>query len=187
MKMGPKRTQLNINIDPELLLKLKSEAIKNGQTLTKYVTDQLANHQHKKDSDYLLEQRLLKIEQKLGLVKSSTIKQNEDIGVIFTDEGAKLYGEIAKEIFDSHIQSKGLSLSSALKDLARHLNNYKHSDPELVFQILLGNHVLTGLEMTKAYRKGSCGMRTALCDWTNDNLEPLNEAFLNAVITKNLK
>ena len=40
--------------------------------------------------------------------------------------------------------------------------------------------------MTDAYRNGSCGMRSALSEWTNSSLEPLNEAFLNAVDAKNL-
>tara|TARA_B100000579_G_scaffold424868_1_gene429845 strand:- start:758 stop:883 length:126 start_codon:yes stop_codon:yes gene_type:complete len=40
--------------------------------------------------------------------------------------------------------------------------------------------------MTDAYRSGACGMRSALSEWTNSSLEPLNEAFLNAVDIKNL-
>ena len=39
--MPRERTQLNINIDPALLLKLKSEAIKQGKTLTDFVVEQL--------------------------------------------------------------------------------------------------------------------------------------------------
>ena len=74
-----------------------------------------------------------------------------------------------------------------MQELAANLEKLPHSSPELVFQILLGNHDLTGLEMTNAYRYGACAMRTALVDWSNDPLEDLNEAFLNAVITKSLK
>ncbi len=58
--------------------------------------------------------------------------------------------------------------------------------PELVFKLLSGDHDLTGIEMTDAYRNGSCGMRSALSEWTNSSLEPLNEAFLNAVDSGNL-
>ena len=74
-----------------------------------------------------------------------------------------------------------------MKELAVKLAKLPHSSPELVFQILLGNHDLKGIEMTNAYRHGSCAMRTALVEWSNDSLEDLNEAFLNAVITKSLK
>ena len=56
------RTQLNINIDPKLLLELKSAAIKNGKTLTEYVTEQLKNTPAKHPETSPLEARLSKIE-----------------------------------------------------------------------------------------------------------------------------
>tara|TARA_B100000945_G_C20238066_1_gene528564 strand:- start:193 stop:366 length:174 start_codon:yes stop_codon:yes gene_type:complete len=56
----------------------------------------------------------------------------------------------------------------------------------MVFDILLGNHELKGIEMTVAYRNGSFGIRSALSEWTKSSLEPLNEAFLKAVEAKNL-
>ena len=185
--MAKERTQLNINIQPELLLLLKSEAIKEGKTLTRYVIDKL-NNSEVEPSKYIdsLESRLLKLEQHLDLDKIGSKKKNQ-LGTIFTDEGARKYGEVAKELFELAAKKKGLSIDNALKELALFLNQHSHSDPELVFQLLLGTHALTGVEMTKAYRLGSCAMRTALCDWAEDTLEELNEAFLNAVITKSLK
>ncbi|WP_320667016.1 hypothetical protein [Prochlorococcus sp. MIT 1307] len=183
--MAKGRTQLNINIEPELLLKLKKQAIQEGKTLTQYVTEKLDNN-HKLDNDALLEERLIKIEESLGLKKSAaTLKQN--IGVIFTDHGAKKYGEVAKEEFEYHCKEKGLTIEKALQELSLVLKKLPHASPELVFTILLGTHSLTAQEMTQAYRHGSCAMRTALVLWSNDPLEKLNHAFLNAVITKSLK
>ena len=104
---------------------------------------------------------------------------------IFSNSGAKRYGEVAKELFDFHRKKKGLSRKDAFTELGTCLANYD-SQPELVFELLSGNHELTGLEMTDAYRNGSCGMRSALSEWTNSSLEPLNEAFLNAVNAENL-
>ena len=69
--MTRERTQLNINIDPELLLELKSNAMKAGKTLTQYVTEQLKKGSHSRDTD-LLEERLLKIEEHLALNSNST-------------------------------------------------------------------------------------------------------------------
>ena len=184
MKMARERTQLNINIDPNLLLQLKSEAIKNGQTLAQYVTQQL-EVAPKIEQESVLEQRLSRIEEKLGLNKSSTV-QKEDIGVIFTDEGAKNYGDVAKAAFDSQIKKKGVTVEEGLKEILGELHILPNSHPELIFAILLGKHELTGAEMTSAYRHGSCAMRTALVSWCNDPLEELNDAFLNAVISKNL-
>ena len=99
------------------------------------------------------------------------------------------YGErkkLQQILFELHLNKKGISMEDGLQELATHLQKLPNSSPELVFQILLGHHDLTGLEMTKAYRHGSCAMRTALVEWSNDNLEDLNKAFLDAVITKSL-
>ncbi len=183
--MARDRTQLNINIDPELLLKLKAQAIKNGQTLTTFVIEQLTNASELQSNNDQLEKRLLKIEKLLNLDNNPS-KDKKTIGTIFTDTGAKKYGEVAKELFDNHRKKRKIDVHFALQELAYHLKQYPHSNPELVFQILLGNHVLTGSEMTLAYKTGSCAMRSALNDWTNSPLEELNDAFLDAVITKSL-
>ena len=184
-EMHKKKTQLSIKIDPELLLRIKTEAIKNGVTLTEFVTKKLGDINSVSKND-LLEQRLAKIEQHLNLDKNSSDPE-EATGTIFSDVGATNYGYIAKKLFNSFLIKKGLSKENGLKELAVILAKIPYSYPELIFQILLGNHDLTGLEMTEAYKMGSCAMRTALSDWTNDSLEPLNEAFLSAVITKSLK
>jgi len=186
---GQDKTQLNIKIDPELLLRLKSEAIKSGKTLTAFVNELLLQGSIKGSSEIdRLEQRLLKVEKQLNLKDNLSSGKEEDLNQsksIFSNKGAKIYGEIAKELFEKHRKEKKLSLEDALVELSTCLGNYE-SQPELVCELLLGNHVLTGLEMTDAYRNGSCGMRSALSEWTNSSLEPLNEAFLNAVEVKNL-
>ncbi len=151
--MAQERTQLNINIDPELLVKLKSAAIKEGKTLTAFVTEKLSNIQSVSESE-ALEKRLARIERYLHLEKDLTSQKNI-IGTIFTDQGAKKYGEVAKRLFELHLKKKGISREDGLKELAVELAKLPYSSPELVFQIILGNHDLTGVEMTKAYRHGS--------------------------------
>ncbi len=183
--MARERTQLNINIDPALLMKLKAEAIRQGKTLTDFVVQQL-EETPSSPNESNLEQRLLRVEKFLKLDNGDSTENNEGIGTIFTDVGAKEYGNVAKAEFEAFAKKKQLKFQDALKELANHLKNYPHSNPELVFQILLGTHELTGLEMTMAYRSGSCAMRSALNDWTKRPLEKLNIAFLNAVKTKNL-
>ncbi len=182
--MSNGRTQLNINIDPKLLLRLKSEAIKNGKTLTQYVTDQLKGVPQS-SSPSSLEERLSSLE-KVIFHDNQKSELKKTRGSIFTDKGAAEYGRVAKAEFDSFRKKKGLTTNAALMELDQHLKNYPHSNPELIFQILLGTHDLTGFEMTNAYRHGSCAMRSALNDWTKDSLEKLNQAFLQAVVTKDL-
>ena len=183
--MPRERTQLNINIDPALLLKLKSEAIKQGKTLTDFVVEQLKDSATT-ESDDNLEQRLLRLEALLG-IDHKLPDEDKKIGTIFTEKGAKQYGEVAKQEFESIIRKRGIPLEVGLGEVSKCLQKYPYGNPELVFQILLGNHILTGNEMTIAYRYGSCAMRSALFDWTKDPLEALNDAFLNAVITKSLR
>ena len=185
--MVNKKSQLNIQIDPNLLIALKSDAIKSGKTLTAYVTERLVQSDGEVKDD-ILEQRLLRIEEQLDLLKkytSDTEHKENVVTSIFSDDGAKKYGEVARELFNSHRKEKKLSFKDAFEELEKCLDNY-NSQPELVFDLLSGRHDLTGLEMTIAYKKGSCSMRNALNDWTKSRLEPLNEAFLNAVQIENL-
>mgnify|MGYP001194764185 CR=1 FL=1 len=182
--MARERTQLNINIDPKLLLRIKSEAIKNGVTLTEFITKKLEEIESTSKNN-ILEERLSRIEQHLNLDKTSSNKEPIK-GTIFTDAGAKNYGNVARRLFNFHLQKKALSKEDGFQELALHLAKLPYGSPELAYALLLCNHDLTGSEMTKAYRHGACAMRTALVEWSNDPLEDLNEAFLNAVITKRL-
>ncbi len=179
------RTQLNINIDPQLLVELKSEAIKSGKTLTDFVVEKLRESSDKKIESNL-EERLSRIEGYLKFNKNPP-ETSKTIGTIFTDQGAKEYGDVAKREFEFYAKKKGLNTEEALNELSAYLAKYPNAQPELVFNILLGTHQLTGLEMTIAYRNGSCAMRSALNDWTEDPLENLNKAFLNAVKSSVLK
>lgn len=57
------KSQLNIKIDPQLLLKVKAKAIKSGKTLTAFVSELLERSSIQATSDIdILEQRLLRIE-----------------------------------------------------------------------------------------------------------------------------
>ncbi|WP_269606353.1 hypothetical protein [Prochlorococcus marinus] len=183
------KSQLNIKIDPQLLLELKAKAIKSGKTLTAFVTELLKQGSIQASSDIdILEQRLLRIEELLNLkdnFHSDKEENSTQSNAIFSNSGAKKYGEVARELFDLYRIEKKISLKDAFAELTTCLANYE-SQPELVFAILSGNHELTGAEMTDAYRNGSCGMRSALSEWTKSSLEPLNEAFLNAVEVRNL-
>ena len=186
--MEKKKSQLNIQIDPNLLIALKAEAIKSGKTLTAFVTERLKQSPAEVRED-ILEQRLLRIEKQLDSLNDVTRKMQEMINLqksIFSDSGAKKYGEVAREMFELHRKKKKLSFEDAFKEISECLANYK-GQPGLVHGIFVGEHILTGSEMTEAYRNGFCGMRSALNDWTESTLEPLNQAFLNAVTVENLE
>ena len=185
--MANENSQLNVQIDPQLLIALKIEAINSGKTLSAFVTERLTQS-HQDVNGEILEERLQRIEKQLDLLNNFKRDVENKINInrsIFSDKGAKKYGEVAREIFELNQKKTKLSFDEAFGELSRSLAKYQ-SYPELVLSILSGKHHLTGLEMTNAYRNGSCGMRNALHDWTNSSLEKLNEAFLNAVMVENL-
>ena len=62
------RSQLNIKIDPLLLAQVKSEAIKQGVTVTEFVTSALTKALNG-DGAGTVEERLRRLEQHLGLDK----------------------------------------------------------------------------------------------------------------------
>ena len=71
-----KKSKLNVNIDPALLLSLQSEAIKEGKTLTEFVTEKLKQSPIETSRDlHSLEARILTIEKLLGLDKKPLKKK----------------------------------------------------------------------------------------------------------------
>ena len=58
------RSQLNFNISPDLLKRIKMHARKQGLTITEYVTDTMENFLDGNE-DLTLEERMKKLEKKL--------------------------------------------------------------------------------------------------------------------------
>ena len=63
------RTQLNINIDPELMQKLKKAAISSGKTTTEFVSESIINHLKKYSPNDTLDNRFLLLEERLSAVE----------------------------------------------------------------------------------------------------------------------
>ena len=59
------RSQLNINISPDLLKRIKKHATKQGLTVTEYVTNTLSTVLEG-DEDITLDQRMKRLENKVG-------------------------------------------------------------------------------------------------------------------------
>ena len=71
------RSQLNINIQSELLEKLKVASIKSGKTITEYVSESITNQIENSFPDNL-DSRLLLIEERLGLIDDKYRSSSED-------------------------------------------------------------------------------------------------------------
>ncbi len=177
----------NIRIEPDLLIALKLEAIKNGISLSSLINEKLKQF-HIETKNEILEQKLLSIEKRLNSLSNFKLEienKANNTSSIFSDTGAKKYGKAAKNFFDITRDKMNLTFHQAFDELSKILSKYE-GQPELVRALLSGEHILTGLEMTEAYRKGSCAMRRALNEWSNCSSEELNKAFLDAVIIEKL-
>ena len=67
-----KRTQLNINIDPNLLKEIKTSARKEGKSLVEYVNDLFIKHLNNDASDDV-EIRLSNHENRLKLIEENIV------------------------------------------------------------------------------------------------------------------
>ena len=131
----------------------------------------------------ILEKKLLSIEERLNSLSNFKLEienKANNTSSIFSDTGAKKYGEAAKNFFDMYRDKMKLTFNQAFDQLSKLLTKYE-GQPEMVRALLSGEHILTGIEMTDAYRNGSCGMRSALNDWSKTSSEKLDETFLEAV------
>ena len=185
--MSEEKYHPDIRIDPDLLIALKIEAIKNDMSLSSLINQRLKQFQIESKNE-ILEQKLLSIETRLNSLSSFKLeieKKANNRSSIFSDSGAKKYGEAAKKFFDMYRNKMKLTFNQAFDELSKVLAKYE-GQPEMVRALLSGEHVLTGKEMTAAYRMGSCAMRSALNEWCRCSSEELNNAFLDAVIIENL-
>ena len=127
------RTQLNININPELLKVLKQNAIKSGTTLSKYVTQLIkvyvSNDKSLEDNESVdsridtIENQLREISSKLsGLnLTSNEITHNEstkiDKVIGFTKEGAILFSRAVSEEYLKECKYRSISTQEAVSEL----------------------------------------------------------------------
>ena len=185
--MSSEEDHPNIRIEPDLLIALKLEAIKNGISLSSLINEKLKQFQIETKNE-ILEQKLLSIEKRLNSLSNFKLEienKANKTSSMFSDTGAKKYGEAAKDFFDMYKNKMKLTFNQAFDELSKVLSKYE-GQPEMVRALLSGEHILTGKEMTDAYRKGSCAMRSALNEWCDSSSEELNKAFLDAVIIDNL-
>ncbi len=64
------RTQLNVNIDPELMDKLKVAAIMSGKTITEFVSESIST-QLKNTSPVTIKSRLLSLEERIQSLENN--------------------------------------------------------------------------------------------------------------------
>ena len=101
------RTQLNINIDPELFKKVKASARKAGQSLTGYVSDCFAK-QLEPDSSESIDDKFSKIEERLKSIEKTILELDPKSYKTkpFTPQEAEKCNEFIKAFFHKEVERK---------------------------------------------------------------------------------
>ena len=173
-----KRTQLNINIDPNLLKEIKTSARKEGKSLVEYVNDFFKKHLNNDASDDVEirlsnhENRLKLIEENIGLA----IKQKKKFPD-FTPQEAANFNDFVKAIFQKEVKRKKYnSTKDACNDLISHLNCFDKWNEKCSLrlkEILFIDHgdSLNSDEMNSLQESQMCPspLRTGIINWINNS------------------
>jgi len=173
-----KRTQLNINIDPNLLKEIKASARKSGKSLVEYINDLFREHLHK-DASGDIEIILSNHEKRLKFIEENIlldIKQNKNISD-FTPQEAENFNDFVKAIFKKELKRKQYnSPTDAWHDLVSHLNCFDKWDEKCSLrlkEILFIDHgdALNSDEMNSLKDSEMCPspIRTGIINWINNS------------------
>ena len=173
-----KRTQLNINIDPDLLKEIKASARKSGKSLVEYINDLFRKELHN-DASGDIEIRLSNHEKRLQFIEEnilSDIKQNMKISD-FTPQEAENFNDFVKAIFKKELKRKQYnSPTDAWHELVSHLNCFDKWDERCSLrlkEILFIDHgdALNSDEMNSLKESEMCPspIRTGIINWINNS------------------
>ena len=176
IKMG--RTQLNINIDPELFDELKKHAIMSGKTISSFVSESLSRQLDNISPETIesklngLEKRIQSIELMLTSTDTSGVKITP-----FTSQEAQRYNEFTKAVFAEEIKKKSYKSSKdAWDDFIPHVECFDQWNDfytlrlkEVIF-IEHGNPI-TNDEMNILAKDKICPapIRTGLINWIKNS------------------
>ena len=171
------RTQLNINIDPALLLKLKSEAIKQGKTVTDFVSLAIKNQVNNAFAEKNLEDRVSSVEQRISVLENSFSRVSSSQKITpFTIREAENCNEFIKGVFREEAKKKQYkSTMDAWDDLIAHIDCFDQWNDIYTLRLkealfIKDGDLLTADEMN-TLTKGKicpCPIRTGLINWVNN-------------------
>ena len=171
------RTQLNINIDPELMKKLKEAVIRAGKTTTEFVSETIANRLEQYSFNDTLDSRFFLLEERMSFLEEKlypdAADQKKDI---FTKEASFNCNQFIKGIFEREMKRKGYKSSrDAWNDLIGYIDCFDQWNDMYTLRLkevlfIEDGDLLTSDEM-KALTKGNVctfPIRTALINWINN-------------------
>tara|TARA_Y100000766_G_C18673396_1_gene491152 strand:- start:88 stop:681 length:594 start_codon:yes stop_codon:yes gene_type:complete len=193
------RTQLNVNIRPELLKSLKHKAIKSGMTLANYVTKIVKDYISKEDldnEDNILNSRIESIEDQLEKLVNqlnvlNSTKNEEAIKPTlevtgFSEEGAKSFGIAVSKLFKEECEIRALSTQEAVIELTPHIQstfNIKYWGP--LTEMFAENKILTTPDLMYEIYKDhgdKCPMFDLFYKWCGKEPQLIESHFEQAIL-----
>ena len=198
------RTQLNVNISPELLKSLKHNAIKSGMTLANYVTEiikcYISNEdlieEEEQNNSNRVSARIESIENQLDSVinqlnmlnnakKTYDIKANQEIAG-FTKQGSITFGKAVSKLFEDECKKRNLNTQEAVIELTPLIQstfNIKYWGP--LIEMFSENKILTTPDLLyEVYEAhdGKCPMYDLFYKWCGKEPSIIEDKFLEAII-----
>ena len=193
----PSRTQLHVNINPELLKSLKQNAIKSGMTLTEYVSQIIRNYisnDNIPDEVDLIEKRIESIENQLKSInnKLNQANINSTINILdnsvngFSKEGAVTFAKSVTQLFREECKKRKLSTEEAVIELTPHIQstfNFKYWGT-VIEMFSEGDIKINPENLMGIYKEhnNSCPFTDTLYKWCGKNSEKVLRAFNEAII-----
>ncbi len=198
--MASSRTQLNVNINPELLKILKQNSIKSGMTLANYVTQLIKVYVSKEDilenEDNVnsridnIEQQLKDISAKLSKITESKnnsrnyLLQNKITG--FSKDGSKAFCDSANQFFSEECKKRNLTIQEALIEITPLIqSSFKINYWGNVIKMFAENKInASNVLMYKIYNEhgGNCPLTEVFHKWTGKKAQLVEKKMLEAAI-----
>ncbi len=198
--MKSSRTQLNINISPELIKTLKQNAIKSGMTLANYVTQLIkvyvSNEDLVEDEENFnsrienIEKQLEDISKKIQLLTKDDQIRNKDNANYkitgFSKEGAIAFSEAANHFFYDECKKRNLNTKEAVIELTPFIQNHFNMGYwGTVIKMFADNEIRTSNElMFKIYKDhgSNCPLYEVFYRWTGRKPKLIEQKILEAAI-----
>ena len=198
--MTASRTQLNININPELLKILKQKSIKSGMTMANYVTQLIKVYLSKEDileNEDSVNSRIDNIEQKLEGISSKLSKiiesknnsrnyllQNKITG--FSKDGSKAFFDSANQFFSEECKKRNLTIQEALIEITPLIqSSFKISYWGNVIEMFAENKInASNVLMYKIYNEHgeNFPLTEVFHKWTGKKAHLIEKKMLDAAI-----
>ena len=135
----PKRSQLNVILDPSLIAKVKSDARRKGFSMSEYITYLISQEHSENDGDEIkaLQTRLSKLESHIDSLKNNSLGQAVTNNIkAFTEDDSVNFTNFIRLVFKKIIQERSYKThKSAWEDFLPHVVKFDSWDLSLTSRL----------------------------------------------------